>query len=73
MDEYDVVAELKPGGAKHASLRDGARIEIGLRNFLTAGNFKAFTDTFEDLHGLVQRPVSQQRLIAMDMVSAEGD
>ncbi len=64
MDEYDVVAELKPGGAKHQSLRDGARIEIGLRNFLTAGNFKAFTDTFEDLHGMAQLPgLAVQRLM----------
>ena len=64
MDEYDVVAELKPGGAKHQSLRDGARIEIGLRNFLTAGNFKAFTDTFEDLHGMTQLPgLAVQRLM----------
>ena len=63
-DEYDVVAELRPGGAKHASLRDGARIEIGIRNFLTAGNFKAFTTTFEDLHGMTQLPgVPAQRLM----------
>jgi L-arabinose isomerase len=64
MDEYDVVADLKPSGAKHQSLRDGARIEIGLRNFLTAGNFKAFTDTFEDLHGMTQLPgLAVQRLM----------
>ncbi len=64
MDEYDVVAELRPGGTKHASLRDGARIEIGLRNFLIAGNFKAFTDTFEDLHGMTQLPgLAAQRLM----------
>jgi L-arabinose isomerase len=64
MDEYDVVQDLKPGGAKHASLREGARIEIGLRNFLSAGNFKAFTDTFEDLHGMAQLPgLAVQRLM----------
>src|SRR5258707_3123771 len=64
MDEYDVVAELRPGGTKHASLRDGARIEIGLRNFLIAGNFKAFTGTFEDLHGMTQLPgLAAQRLM----------
>ena len=33
------------------SLREAAKIEIGLRNFLEQGNFKGFTDTFEDLHG----------------------
>jgi len=61
---YDVVADLRLDGAKHAFLRDGARIEIGLRNFLTAGNFKAFTDTFEDLHGMTQLPgLAAQRLM----------
>src|SRR5258706_1688809 len=75
LDEYDVIAELKPGGAKNASLRDGARIEIGLRNFLTAGNFKAFTTTFEDLHGLVQLPgLAVQRLMCDGHgFVAEGD
>jgi len=64
MDEYDVVADLKPGGAKNSALRDSARIEIGLRNFLMAGNFKAFTDTFEDLHGMAQLPgLAVQRLM----------
>lgn len=75
MDEYEVVEALRPGGAKHASLRDGARIEIGLRNFLGAGNFKAFTDTFEDLHGLVQLPgLAVQRLMRDGYgFGAEGD
>src|SRR5690349_18385089 len=39
LDEYEVVEELCPGGTKHSSLRDGARIELGLRNFLSTGNF----------------------------------
>ena len=75
MDEYDVVEELRPGGAKHESLRVGARIEIGLRNFLTAGNFKAFTDTFENLHGLDQLPgLAVQRLMRDGYgFGAEGD
>jgi L-arabinose isomerase len=75
LDEYEVVAELKPGGAKNASLRDGARIEIGLRNFLSAGNFKAFTTTFEDLHGLTQLPgLAVQRLMRDGYgFGAEGD
>ena len=75
MDEYDVVDELKPGGAHHESLRDGARIEIGLRNFLMAGNFKAFTTTFEDLHGLKQLPgLAVQRLMRDGYgFGAEGD
>ncbi len=64
LDEYDVVPALLPGGEKHASLREGAKIEIGLRNFLKAGNFKAFTTTFEDLHGMAQLPgLAVQRLM----------
>ena len=75
LDEYDVVASLKPGGDKHASLRDGARIEVGMRNFLEAGNFKAFTTTFEDLHGLAQLPgLAVQRLMRDGYgFGAEGD
>jgi L-arabinose isomerase len=33
------------------SLREAARIELGLRAFLKEGDFKGFTTTFEDLHG----------------------
>jgi L-arabinose isomerase len=75
LDEYDVVSALKPSGDKHASLREGARIEIGLRNFLEAGNFKAFTTTFEDLHGLAQLPgMAVQRLMRDGYgFGAEGD
>ena len=75
LDEYEVGDELKPGGAKHLSLRDGARIEIGLRNFLKGGNFKAFTTTFEDLHGLEQLPgLAVQRLMRDGYgFGAEGD
>jgi L-arabinose isomerase len=75
IDEYDVVPTLKSGGEKHASLREGARIEIGLRNFLSTGNFKAFTTTFEDLHGLEQLPgLAVQRLMRDGYgFGAEGD
>jgi L-arabinose isomerase len=75
LDEYDVVPALQPGGAKHAFLIDGARIEVGMRNFLTAGNFKAFTTTFEDLHGIPQLPgLAVQRLMRDGYgFGAEGD
>lgn len=74
-DEYDAPPALKPNGEKHASLREGARIEIGLRNFLDAGNFKAFTTTFEDLYGLEQLPgLAVQRLMRDGYgFGAEGD
>lgn len=69
VDEYDqqykVAKELRKGGARQESLREGARIELGLRAFLEEGGFKGFTDTFEDLHGLKQLPgLPTQRLMA---------
>ncbi len=74
-DLYEVAASLRRGGSQYQSLRDGARIEIGLRHFLTAGNFKAFTTNFEDLHGLTQLPgLAVQRLMADGYgFGAEGD
>ncbi|MGB2911853.1 MAG: L-arabinose isomerase [Anaerolineales bacterium] len=77
--EYDqryIVAEnLRPGGAQRSELHEAARIEAGMRCFLEAGNFKAFTTTFEDLHGLVQLPgLAVQRLMADGYgFGAEGD
>jgi L-arabinose isomerase len=63
-DIYDVAAPLRKGGERFSSLRDAAKIEIGLREFLQAGRFNAFTDTFEDLHGMTQLPgIAVQRLM----------
>lgn len=75
LDEYDVAPTLRPGGERNTSLREGARIEVGLRNFLKAGGFKAFTTTFEDLHGLAQLPgLAVQRLMRDGYgFGAEGD
>lgn len=74
-DQYVLEPDLRPGGARHSSVREAARIEIGMRNFLQAGNFKAFTTTFEDLHGLVQLPgLAVQRLMAEGYgFGGEGD
>ena len=64
-EQYTVAAPLHAGGERHASLRDGARIELGLRSFLNEGGFKAFTTSFESLHGLKQLPgLAVQRLMA---------
>jgi L-arabinose isomerase len=73
--KYSVVSSLRKNGDKHASLREAAKIEIGLRTFLEQGNFKGFTDTFEDLHGLTQLPgIAAQRLMAEGYgFGAEGD
>jgi L-arabinose isomerase len=72
---YSVAPELKTGGAKHESMREGARIEAGLRAFLQSGGFKGFTTTFEDLHGLKQLPgLAVQRLMNDGYgFGAEGD
>src|SRR6478736_3869098 len=74
-DQYKLTGSLKKDGAQHTSLREAAKIEIGLRNFLQQGNYKGFTDTFEDLHGLVQLPgIAVQRLMNEGYgFGAEGD
>ena len=65
LDAYEVAAELRPGGDRAASLRDAARIEVGLREFLESGGFAAFTTNFEDLGGLRQLPgLAVQRMMA---------
>lgn len=74
-DEYEVVPELLQGGGRHDSLREGARIELGLRAFLEDKGASGFTTTFEDLHGLAQLPgLSVQRLMRDGYgFGAEGD
>jgi L-arabinose isomerase len=74
-DEYTMMESLKKGGDHYHSLVESARIEAGLRSFLNEGGFKAFTTTFEDLHGLVQLPgFAVQRLMREGFgFGAEGD
>lgn len=75
-DEQYIVAEpLRPGGSQRQALREAAKIELGMRAFLENGDFKAFTTTFENLHGLVQLPgLAVQRLMADGYgFGAEGD
>ena len=63
-DTYTLAPTLIKGAAQHESLREAAKIELGLREFLINGNFKGFTDTFEDLHGMAQLPgIAAQRLM----------
>jgi L-arabinose isomerase len=73
--DYQMSADLKAGGARHDSIREAARIELGMRAFLTEGGFQGFTTTFEDLHGLVQLPgLAPQRLMADGFgFAGEGD
>ncbi len=72
---YRMSADLRAGGARHETIREAARIELGLAQFLRAGEFAAFTTTFEDLHGLAQLPgLAVQRLMAAGYgFGAEGD
>ena len=56
-EQYDLSRNIaKRRDSQRASLRDAARIEIGMRAFLEDGGFKGYTDTFENLHGLKQLP-----------------
>jgi L-arabinose isomerase len=79
LKEYEASYEIPSASRKdekyQTSLREAARIEVGLRAFLKNGGFKGFTTTFEDLHGLAQLPgVSAQRLMADGYgFAAEGD
>jgi L-arabinose isomerase len=69
--EYGMTKEV----AASETLKEAARIELGMEAFLKAGSFKAFTTTFEDLHGLRQLPgLAVQRLMARGYgFGAEGD
>ena len=73
--QYQLATALKKGNTKHEALRDAARIEAGIRKMLITGNFKGFTDTFEDLHGLKQLPgIAAQRLMQSGYgFAGEGD
>ncbi len=74
-DSYVLMDSLLKGGDQHDSLREAAKIEIGLETFLRSGNYKGFTDTFEDLHGLKQLPgIAAQRLMNKGYgFAGEGD
>jgi L-arabinose isomerase len=73
--EYNMKESLKKGGEKYNSLREAARIESALRTFLEEGGFGGFTDTFQDLYGMVQLPgIAVQRLMKDGYgFGAEGD
>ncbi len=77
--EYEEVYEIMPSLAKNGSMRssliEAARIELGLKNFLEDGAFSAYTNTFEDLHGMRQLPgIGSQRMMAAGYgYGGEGD
>lgn len=73
--QYDIVAEGLEDGPIQDSIKEQARIELGLRAFLEEGGYSAFTTTFEDLHGMKQLPgLAVQRLMASGYgFAGEGD
>lgn len=73
--EYSSDYKMSKDVANSESLKEAARIEAGMENFLKQGGFKAFTTTFEYLHGLKQLPgLAVQRLMARGYgFGAEGD
>jgi len=73
--EYGSEYKLTKAVAASDTLKEAARIELGMEEFLDAGSFKAFTTTFEDLYGLKQLPgLAVQRLMAKGYgFGAEGD
>ena len=74
-DRYTLAASLHKGKDRHKDLREAARIELGMRSFLEDGNYKGYTDTFEDLHGMAQLPgIASQRLMGSGYgFGGEGD
>lgn len=75
LSEYSSEYMMTKDVAGSGSLKEAARIEAGMESFLESGGFKAFTTTFEDLHGLKQLPgIAVQRLMAKGYgFGAEGD
>jgi L-arabinose isomerase len=74
-DTYELMDSLRNGGLMRQSLVEAARIELGLKAFLEEGGFSAYTNTFEDLHGMRQLPgIGSQRMMAAGYgYGGEGD
>lgn len=74
-ETYQLAKGLMQGGTLRNSLVEAARIELGLKFFLEDGGYSAYTNTFEDLHGMRQLPgIGSQRLMAAGYgYGGEGD
>lgn len=72
---YDIAPEIRNDADRWESIREQARIELGMKSFLEEGGFTAFTTTFEDLHGMKQLPgLAVQRLMEQGYgFGGEGD
>ena len=75
LETYHISKTVRESENLQHALREAAKIELGMRTFLEARNFKGFTTTFEDLYGLEQLPgLAVQRLMADGYgFGAEGD
>jgi L-arabinose isomerase len=73
--EYRETYSIAAAHDKADAIAAAAKIELGLKAFLEEGGFGAFTDTFQDLHGLAQLPgIAVQRLMAAGYgFAGEGD
>lgn len=72
---YDISEETKQDESKIASIKEQAKIELGLSSFLEKGGYTAFTTSFEVLHGMKQLPgLAVQRLMGKGYgFAGEGD
>ncbi|MEE4115891.1 MAG: L-arabinose isomerase [Marinilabiliaceae bacterium] len=75
IDEYRANYTMDSENEYMHTIIEAARIEAGMEKFLVDGGFRAFTTTFEDLHGLRQLPgLAVQRLMEKGYgFGAEGD
>jgi L-arabinose isomerase len=72
---YEMDDQCLTPGPYQESIKEQARIELGLKAFLREGGYNAFTTNFEDLHGMKQLPgLAVQRLMAEGYgFAGEGD
>jgi len=75
VEEYREQYSIAKDHDRPDSIKVAAKIELGMRAFLTEGGFGAFTDNFQDLYGLDQLPgIASQRLMADGFgFGGEGD
>ncbi|WP_371068910.1 L-arabinose isomerase [Sediminibacillus sp. JSM 1682029] len=74
-EEFQRLYNIRDEDENRDSIKEQARIEIGLKQFLERGGYSAFTTNFEDLHGMKQLPgLAAQRLMAEGYgFAGEGD
>lgn len=74
-EKYNIAEADLADEQKVEAIKEQAKIEIALEQFLVEGGFGAFTTTFEDLHGMKQLPgLAVQRLMEKGYgFAGEGD